>query len=1305
MQERFAAAYANKFITDEELDAIAKSPYSLMNKSVNWGDKSIEAMESYGIHRKFSEAYICHWKSHMVSAGVIDSSSLTFQEDDARIYMTLHYPTPVQTWNKWKTIYWFSMKMLAANDASALNLYRGVTDYPKLSGNKDAIDSKTFNLQLNHPSPGLSTVDRFFPPCNYAPEQFHRRETLFHLEVLKNTKDALKIEFGDGSCKVYPITLGADDQLINPGTFVDGGQLLGLEKPLSADDIRSIGMKNLGHHIATTNNYVTAVREYRATDLKGCMNSNVSTSFLSGSFKGDKCEKSLKKVTKWVNKCGNCHSLGYECCECEKIYNKCGNCERDGLNCVRMVVFNILWDMGSSHKSVAKNMKKIDCTSTDKEFVTTDLQSISFGGLHLCKCVVNAARCFNMVFKGEKFGVYILRSLRHGNDDCAKLLAQIKNAVLVCKDRQSDLLAYFTVCLLVQQALEVKDVYSVLRVPEKILHYTDQAKTQKPIILPVSIKLNKNGEVFLLDQGAACVHAYDLSDVARSYILGKYMEPCQTMDEVLTGKDIVFSDCLRAMDISNDHLYIADEGRNEVMILKNCANVKRLWSKHVYTINVTGCISLASHGDTLVLLCRRDDGYVIKGLHLSFPKSKSGNFLQHVETFCHNSSNSLKDVFSFNSNGFSFGARTDADVLLFYKVVDGSIVEINESVLKSSLTPSSSEGSIIVFDSSSLEVWNVDLSTELEFSPLRKVAAQSIPIALNIWEGKLINIAGYLNNEYFIEEIGQLDFAIQFCDAVMRFYHAIGYVPPHGDQSNRRMNIVEAITNGEVLSKLLSAMQLSQEEKYPKRKTFTRENGLPYTATIQCVQATVSAWKGVSERLNSIQPGLHLEVYPHAVANEYLVENSFGCTIRKGQGHNQNQMEYVQSKRKVSVNFQMDMCEKPFHHYTKVKVRDKGYQEINPALKSKVKLDDLCKLFQEDAKTVEDPVEVSPEDQDILHTAFLFSKSVPRQTNRCKWREQAEHTPNLLEEVHAGKLKVDDLVFYEMYDGSIVYFKVLKETLLINSTKNLDLVPLNQTSIQSVPIDKLMVHEGQIVAMPSYCYSEDNGVLDFVDVAKEMFSHILDQNRCTDPLTDEEWSVIFSSDGENTVIDTCAKKVVESGVKEKAKRKKERLYGESSSKKKKTCTDLSSKSVEDKLASTWEALIPPAEEDRLKESWIAFIYSPSKKNNQLIFGRLKTRFLYDSDGTHLELTKWDIDCCKPYRVDSGTGIVEEIPGGEKPYTTDIHDIIYYFPAEEGQITYNKSRQWLVTNIAEVVSVFKGCTKMDRKKVFVDHVQK
>ena len=59
---------------------------------------------------------------------------------------------------------------------------------------------------------------------------------------------------------------------------------------------------------------------------------------------------------------------------------------------------------------------------------------------------------------------------------------------------------------------------------------------------------------------------------------------------------------------------------------------------------------------------------------------------------------------------------------------------------------------------------------------------------------------------------------------------------------------------------------------------------------------------------------------------------------------------------------------------------------------------------------------------------------------------------------------------------------------------------------------------------------------------------------------------------------------------------------------------------------------------------------PCKKTNklQLIFARLHYRFLHNNDCSSLELSKWELNCCKPYRiVESGSDFVEEVLGGEQ----------------------------------------------------------
>ena len=104
--------------------------------------------------------------------------------------------------------------------------------------------------------------------------------------------------------------------------------------------------------------------------------------------------------------------------------------------------------------------------------------------------------------------------------------------------------------------------------------------------------------------------------------------------------------------------------------------------------------------------------------------------------------------------------------------------------------------------------------------------------------------------------------------------------------------------------------------------------------------------------------------------------------MRKGQGHNQAMDEYLQSKRRHAANFQMRLCDVPFNQDISVKLKDKGYQSINPAMKSKIPISKLKEIFDvdhmsDDVNVEEEKEPLSIEDQNLLQSAYLLSKSVP----------------------------------------------------------------------------------------------------------------------------------------------------------------------------------------------------------------------------------------------------------------------------------------------------------------------------------------
>ena len=306
-------------------------------------------------------------------------------------------------------------------------------------------------------------------------------------------------------------------------------------------------------------------------------------------------------------------------------------------------------------------------------------------------------------------------------------------------------------------------------------------------------------------------------------------------------------------------------------------------------------------------------------------------------------------------------------------------------------------------------------------------------------------------------------------------------------------------------------MQNEHENAFPRTESFERAFGIPYTSTIKCVNSTVDSWKRVAKKMHDLKPSLHLKIYPHSIANEYLVENSFGFSMRKGQGHLQNIVEYGNSKTKHELNFQMKMCNTPFHQYEKIKLRDKGYQEINPALKSKLNLNDLKKIYSANDKPQEDEEEetepMSPSDEATLQAFYRLAKSVPRQTNRCRWRATSEKTPRSLEKNNLGIIKVNDIVFIESVHR-VLFLIVQKETTLVNVTKTVSVKQLNDDQCMEVPVEKLLTHRGKIFILPEYLYEAEGTEINVSEAVKSTFAHVFDSMHSS-ALCDEDWAALF----------------------------------------------------------------------------------------------------------------------------------------------------------------------------------------------------
>ena len=89
-------------------------------------------------------------------------------------------------------------------------------------------------------------------------------------------------------------------------------------------------------------------------------------------------------------------------------------------------------------------IEKITEISPDTEYHTTKLVTIGFGGLHLLKCVTNGTRNNSLPSNGHNFGIHILRVMMNTSGTHTANLNEVKTAVFIGKDCQSDYLYYMT---------------------------------------------------------------------------------------------------------------------------------------------------------------------------------------------------------------------------------------------------------------------------------------------------------------------------------------------------------------------------------------------------------------------------------------------------------------------------------------------------------------------------------------------------------------------------------------------------------------------------------------------------------------------------------------------------------------------------------------------------------------------------------------------------------------------------------------------------------------------------------------------
>ena len=121
-----------------------------------------------------------------------------------------------------------------------------------------------------------------------------------------------------------------------------------------------------------------------------------------------------------------------------------------------------------------------------------------------------------------------------------------------------------------------------------------------------------------------------------------------------------------------------------------------------------------------------------------------------------------------------------------------------------------------------------------------------------------------------------------------------------------------------------------KKRRRTQKESLQHADGMPWSATIDCLVQTVDSWSALLRPLAHFDQNLVSKVDPHTVANESLIEHSFGFTHTKGQGHSQTVEEYIQSKRRISVDFQIKRCKTLFNQQCvkSKKLQEKAYEAM-----------------------------------------------------------------------------------------------------------------------------------------------------------------------------------------------------------------------------------------------------------------------------------------------------------------------------------------------------------------------------------------
>ena len=271
-----------------------------------------------------------------------------------------------------------------------------------------------------------------------------------------------------------------------------------------------------------------------------------------------------------------------------------------------------------------------------------------------------------------------------------------------------------------------------------------------------------------------------------------------------------------------DNICVCDPDRKEVILIPNCLRAKKSCNTKFYVMRVKGVLSASFcyAANEIYALRRKRSGLLVQLMVLGKAKRKDIR-LDYKVMLKIRLSYEIEKIFFVPSQGY-FGSLGADKLVRIHHHSQGSTRRVIDTQLnlKSSCKPYVSLGGTLL-TSLNCNIVSHELicDTPVTTTNMSSKQVDGLVMCLCI-NGKVTSAAIMVQNSFRLFQLGPLDYAIKFSDALEKFYYAVGYVPPVGNRKMQKQCLLlqESVDKAQECGILLEDMQAKAEERSPGRK-------------------------------------------------------------------------------------------------------------------------------------------------------------------------------------------------------------------------------------------------------------------------------------------------------------------------------------------------------------------------------------------------------------------------------------------------------------------------------------------------------